>query len=310
MTQKTIGVIGAGSWGDALAVVFSKNMDVIQYSKRQNKKPIANNITISNNFESLAKLEYILIVIPAQKLRSLCADIKKYISNHSKIIICSKGLEIATGKVPTEVLAEFFSKENIAVLSGPNFAKEIVVGQSATASLAAYNLEIAEKIVQDLKVQGFKLYPTDELYAVQIFGSLKNVLAILCGFARGLSFGENEIASLITQGIDEITHIAGAKSNRKISIANPGCIGDIILTCTSLTSRNTKFGLELSKKYIAEKDCNAINQSTIEGVFTAQSLEQLDLTASPLLEFSLHLIRGNYREDTSIIKKLKNILFS
>lgn len=308
--QKKIGIIGAGSWGDALAAVFSKNMDVIQYSKRQNKKPIANNVTISNDFDSLAKLEYILIVIPAQELRNLCADIKKHISNHSKIIICSKGLEIATGKVPTEVLSEFFPKENIAVLSGPNFAKEIVGGQCASASLAAYNLEIAEKIVKDLKVQNFKLYPTDELYAVQIFGSLKNVLAILCGFARGLSFGENELASLITQGINEITNIAGQKQNREISIANPGCIGDIILTCTSLTSRNTKFGFELAKKYIAEKDYNAINQSTIEGVFTAQSLQQLDLTTSPLLEFSLHLIRGNHQVDHSIIKKLKNILFS
>jgi len=308
--RNKIGVIGAGSWGDALSVVFSKNMHVIQYSKRDSKKPIASNILIKNDFESLSNLDYVLIVIPAQELRNLCSNIKKHISNHSKIIICSKGLEIATGKVPTEIVSEFFPKENIAVLSGPNFAKEIVQGQCASASLAAYNLEIAKKIVQDLKVQNFKLYPTDELYAVQIFGSLKNVLAILCGFARGLSFGENEIASLITQGISEITNIAQKKNNREVSIANPGCVGDLILTCTSLTSRNTKFGFELSKKYIAEKDYTAINQSTIEGVFTAQSLEQLDLSTSPLLEFSLHLIGGNHQEDTSIIKKLKNILFS
>ena len=306
-----LGIIGAGSWGDALASVFSKEMHVLQYSRRKDKAPTNARVKLSNNLSNFQSVKYILLVVPTQELKSTCVSLKPYLDDDCTIILCSKGLDIATGKLPSEIAYDIFPKNSIAVLSGPNFAEEINKGLSAVASLAAHDLNLASILAKTLQVANFKLFPTDEIYAVQFFGALKNVLAILCGFARGLSFGENEIAALITMGVYEISALASKKSGKQVSITNPGCIGDIILTCTSTTSRNTKFGMDMAKKYTGEEDRNVMQQySTIEGRFTALALGKLDLAEYPLLRFSSQLLQDNLTNETITITKFRNLLFN
>jgi len=174
------------------------------------------------------------------------------------------------------------------------------------------NFQLAEELARRLRVTNFKLIPTDEVYAVQVFGALKNVLAILAGFARGLGFGENESAALLTQGIKEISAFAQEKSGEDVRcISNPGCIGDLILTCTSSTSRNTKFGVELAKIYQDSNSTESLMtlKETVEGNFTARSLENLDIKLYPLLKFSNYLVTEGIRDKAGSVRKFKQILF-
>jgi len=308
-----IGVVGGGSWGDALAFVFSKKMHIVQYSRSSNKLPINDNVSVTNDFSRLNDMDVILLVVPAQELKNVCAQLKGNLKEGAKIIICSKGIEIETGKLPSEIVSQIFPLESIAVLSGPNFAAEIKSGFQAVSSIAAYDLDMANKLALQLKVENFKLIPTDEIYAIQFFGALKNVLAMLCGFARGLSFCENEIAAIITQGVKEITDLASEKSAKKITIANPGCIGDIILTCTSSTSRNTKCGMDLAKNYIdkTQRDDNIMQKNgTVEGWFTALALERFDLSKSPLLEFACRLVKNKMTDKDSVTEEFRRVLFN
>jgi len=305
-----VAVIGAGAWGSALASVLSKNHKVIQYSRRKDLLPVSKNIYITNNLSDVRAAKHILLVLPAQQIRGFLKQLTDYVSDECKIIICSKGLELETGMLLSEVVEEAFPKNKIAVLSGPNFAKEIQSGLPATSSLAAKDQAITDQIIMDLNFENIKLIPTDEVIAVQIFGALKNVLAILCGFAQGLSLGENARAALITKGIQEITMLSEEYSKKEVIIENPGCIGDIILTCTSETSRNTKFGMNFAKKYDRNNIDNAENHSTVEGMFTAQALDKLKLDNFPLLKFSSQLMLGKFDKNPSVAENFKNILFS
>lgn len=311
MNNKKIAIIGGGPWGDALASVFARDSgDIIQFSRNANKNPISVNIKITNDFSDLKDRDYILMVVPAQKTRDCCAELKKHIGGSCSLIICSKGIEVETGKLLSEVASEYFPKESVSVLSGPNFAKEIIDQKPAMSSLASYNTETARQIASDLSNEKLNLYPTDNIVAVQIFGALKNVLAILCGFARGLSFGENEMSALIVKGISEIGKMASERGNVAPSLVAPGCIGDVILTCTSKTSRNTRYGMSLSNKTLEKQSGDGITQTNIEGIKTIMALSNLDLANYPLLDFSVDLLSKKHSKTSSLERKFRNLLFS
>ncbi|MCH9753997.1 MAG: hypothetical protein K0T99_03765 [Alphaproteobacteria bacterium] len=304
-----VSVVGAGSWGSALASILSKNHQVIQYSRRNNVSSSLQNVSLTNNISDLRSSTHMLLVIPAQEIRNFLQNTFTKIPQNCKIIICSKGLESETGKLLSEIVEEFLPDNEIAVLSGPNFAKEIEKGLPASSSLAAKKMTIAEQIVRDLNFMNLKLYPTDEMVAVQIFGALKNVLAILCGFAQGLSLGENARASIITKGLEEITAFATEYNRKHITINNPGCVGDIILTCTSITSRNTKFGMKFADKHDRNTDSKNESHNTVEGEFTAKALVHLNLEKYPLLKFSSQLMLGKFNKNSSLSKDFEDMLF-
>ncbi len=311
MRNKRIAVIGGGPWGDALASVFARySIDIIQFSRDVNKKPIAVNIKVTNDFSDLKCRDYILMVVPAQNTRDCCAELKKRIGSKFSLIICSKGIEVETGKLLSEVASEYFPKESVSILSGPNFAKEIIDQKSAMSSIASYNTEIADQITSDLDNKILNLYPTDKIVAVQIFGALKNVLAILCGFARGLSFGENEMSALIVKGVGEIGGMARERGNVAPSLLSPGCIGDVILTCTSKTSRNTRYGMSLANKTLKKQSGDGTAQINIEGVKTIMALSNLDLGNYPLLNFAVELLSKKHSKTSSVERKFRNLLFS
>lgn len=306
-----VAVIGAGAWGNALASsLSSNNRKVIQYSRRKNLEAVSSNISLTNDLSDIIKEKYILLVLPAQQTRDLVKKLTNIISNECIIIICSKGIESETGKLLSEVVSEYLPKNEIAVLSGPNFAKEIQDGMQTISSLAAKDISTANQIINDLNFKNIKLIPTDEMISVQLFGSLKNVLAILCGFSEGLSLGENAKASLITKGVKEISDLASELSKKDISIDNPGCIGDIILTCTSITSRNTKFGMDFIKKYVRNSPNVCIGDDTVEGVFTVKALHKIDIKNYPLLKFASQIVFSDTNKNSLIEEDFKNILFS
>lgn len=310
MIGKKVAIIGGGPWGDALASAFAReSKEVMQFSRKRDKKPIIDSIDIRTEYVDLYDREYILVVVPAQKVRECFDNIHKHLRKNCVVVICSKGIEINTGKLLSEVACEYFPKENIAVLSGPNFAKEIVDEKPAMSSLAAYSVDKAKLVAKDLETKILDLYPTEEIEAVQIFGALKNVLAILCGFAKGLSFGENEMSALIVKGIGEIGKMASERGNRPPSMVSPGCIGDVILTCTSKTSRNTSYGMHLANKTLEKQEDNGIKQTNIEGVNTIMALSNIDLSCYPLLNFSVELLNSKSSQIGSFTKKFRDILF-
>ncbi len=310
MSSRKIAVIGGGPWGDALASAFARDsVDIIQFSRDANKKPIVENIKITNDFSDLKDRNYILMVVPAQKTRDCCEKLKNYVSSECSIIICSKGIEVETGKLLSEVASEYFPKESVSVLSGPNFAQEIIDQKPAMSSLASHDIKVAHRITNDLKNSIIKLYPTDNIEAVQVFGALKNVLAILCGFAKGISFGENEMSSLIVNGVAEIEKMAIEREGAAISIITPGCIGDVILTCTSKTSRNTSYGMSFANKSLEKQLDDGITRNNIEGVKTIMALSNLDLTNYPLFNFSVELLTKKPSEVAPLARKFRDILF-
>ena len=292
-----IGVIGSGSWGTALAVaasesaaevkIFSRNPDITKTinNKNENEKylpeiKLPKNISATDEISNTLNSDALLLVTPAQTLRSICKTIKNEAKaknvtfSNTPLIICCKGIEENSFKLMSEVAQDIFPENPILILSGPNFASEIAKGLPACASLACENLELAEEISEKLGSARFRLYTTKDIIGSQIGGAVKNVLAIACGIAIGKGLGENARAALVTRGIAEIGKLCSAKGGNIQTLLGLSGIGDIMLTCGSLTSRNMSFGFQLGQGKELNELINNNNKIT-EGVPTSLSVTKL-----------------------------------
>jgi glycerol-3-phosphate dehydrogenase (NAD(P)+) len=286
-----IAVIGAGSWGTTLASLLSKkgyDVSLWVYEKdlaeeiertRLNKVYLPDirlpeNIMVSHRIDEVVnKARYILNVVPAQYTRAVFKEISPYLSNGSAIISASKGIERGTLMTISSVLKELTGHE-VAALSGPSFAKEVIKNLPTAVTLATENRNTGFLLQELFNTNTFRVYTHNDILGVEIGGALKNVIAIAAGISDSLGLGNNARASLITRGLAEITRLGVAMGAEEKTFAGLSGLGDLVLTCTSVLSRNYSLGIKLGQG-MKLKDILEQTVSVVEGVETAESAFEL-----------------------------------
>jgi glycerol-3-phosphate dehydrogenase (NAD(P)+) len=307
--MEKVSIVGGGIWGRALAQTFANNSEVILYSLPEAPIDINNSkIKVTYELEALRDSGYLFLVVPCSAVREVCTAIKSIVSSDCQIIICSKGIEPTSGLLMSEVVGEFFPKEQIAVLSGPNFASEILKGLPAITSIVADDISLATSLSNKFSTENFKLIPATNLILAQLFGAMKNAIAILCGVTHGLALGENLAAAVVTKGAKEIMSLADHKNASSNSLTiEPAGLGDLFLTCSSPTSRNHKFGTNLVTKYFGKthQEIFATEHITVEGVSTILALKKLSIKL-PLMAFAYDAISAHYKNKGDLSIALKS----
>lgn len=271
-----LGIIGAGEWGTALAhvscgvdvTIFSRNKEVVNSINKQHISPVFPDVLLdksikaTNDISDLLQLEIIIIAIPAQNIRDVLNQIKGF---GGEIIIAAKAIEVTSLKLLTEVVAEIMPNNSCSVISGPNFASEIIMNHPAICVIANKDIKKAAWLASLFNSDKFRVDYCADIISVQIAGALKNVLAIIAGFYYGKNNSENERAMIIADSIIEIRNIAVKLGGVGDTIYLPALLGDIILSATSIKSRNMKLGMEIA--------CNMKNHLKLtEGIATAKAV--------------------------------------
>ena len=219
-------------------------------------------------------LGLVLLVTPAQNLRTTANKLAKILSKDIPVIICSKGIEKTTGMLMSEVFNEILPQNPLAVLSGPTFAKEVAENLPTAVTLASESNQLGEDLTKTLATPHFRIYRTNDVIGAEIGGAVKNVLAIACGIATGRKMGENARAALVTRGLAEIIRLARAKGAKVETLMGLSGIGDLTLTCSATQSRNFSLGVALGQGRCL-KDVLDERNSIAEGVFSAESVSKL-----------------------------------
>ena len=290
---KQFSVLGAGSWGTALAALLANNghptllwgRDKSQIKAMQdsheNKRylpglmlPAALNFTADLN-HVLAHSEVIVLATPSHSFRSFIQQLKPWVGKDHSLIWACKGLEKNTTKLCHQVVIdELGSLDNVGVISGPSFAKEVVQGLPTAVAVAAENEEYANLAASWFQGDNFRTYANTDIIGVEIGGALKNVFAIAAGISDGLNFGANARAALITRGLAELIRLGTQLGARKETLMGLSGIGDLILTCTDDLSRNRRFGLALAKGLTIKQAMAEIGQA-VEGISSSVEAHNL-----------------------------------
>ena len=292
----SIAVLGAGSWGTALAIVLARNghavrlwghdpghMDVLAQEHRNARylpdTPLPENIRIESKLDQATRdCDQVLIAVPSQAFRSLLIQLEPCISDGVGIAWATKGLELETGLPLHRVVADVLGPDlPAAVLSGPTFAGEVAAGQPTALTVASKTIEFAMTWVGLLHNTCFRAYSSTDITGVELGGAIKNVLAIAAGVADGLGYGANARAALITRGLAEMMRLGTCLGGRADTLMGLSGVGDLILTCTDNQSRNRRFGVGLGQGRDPATVRKAIGQE-IEGIPTARIVHQLART--------------------------------
>ncbi|MFL5334106.1 MAG: NAD(P)H-dependent glycerol-3-phosphate dehydrogenase [Geminicoccaceae bacterium] len=311
-----IGVVGAGAWGTALAVTAARSGHQVELwgrdrsliervaAARENPAYLAGvalpeAVRPTPTLAELAGTDALLLAVPAQMLRPVLSRLPP---TRGPLVITAKGLEQATGLRMSEVVLAERPGSAVAALSGPSFAREVGLGLPTAVTIAAADLELARFLAELLASPAFRPYPSDDLLGVELAGALKNVVAIAAGVTMGKGLGENARASLITRGLAELTRLALALGARRETLMGLAGLGDLLLTATSLTSRNTSFGFALAKGRSAG-ELLAAGEKLSEGAFTAEAACRLGRRAGvdlPIAEAVRGIVAGEIDVDTAI----------
>jgi glycerol-3-phosphate dehydrogenase (NAD(P)+) len=276
-----IGVIGAGGWGTALAVLFAnagknvalwaRDAQAVTRMRSNGENPrlpgikLPKNLTLIETFPDAAIL---LLAVPMQYARATLIALPP---QNTPMVLCCKGLEAGTLLLPPELLAELHPEMPVAMLTGPNFAHEIAANLPAATVLASTNAELRGKLISALHTATLRLYGSPDITGAALGGAAKNVIAIAAGVVMGAGLGENARAALITRGIVEIARLAAALGGRSETVTGLSGMGDLLLTCTGASSRNFSLGFELGKGQ-SLLSILANRTSVTEGVSTAPAL--------------------------------------
>ena len=323
----TIGIIGGGAWGTALAAVAARNThrvviwdinpDIARTLNLSHQHPFAfpeilldGKISGVEDIEEVCECPLVLAAVPSQFMRAALTSLQKYIDPKTIVSLCAKGIEIDSGKLMSQVAEEIIPGIAIVVLSGPTFSAEVADGLPTAITLAAESEPDAHIVAKILGNTNFRPYLSNDLIGAQISGAAKNVLAIACGIAEAKSLGQNAVASLITRGIAEISRLSSAMGGATQSIMEPAGNGDNVLTCTSSQSRNFSFGQQVGQ----EKTTIATliqSSGTVEGYTTAASITQLShkyAIEMPIIRAVSDVLHNHARIDETISKLLTRSL--
>jgi len=308
--MNTIGIIGGGAWGTALAQVlavsgktariWAREEDVVSSINARHVNepflpgiPLHNNVVATGSLSEAAQADALLIVSPAQYMRATLESLKASIRDDMPVIICSKGVEIDSGLLMSQVAAEVMPKASIAILTGPTFAAEIARGLPSAVTLAMKDKSDSEKLAAALNCRTLRMYASDDILGAQVGGAVKNVIAIACGVIEGKKLGDSARAALVTRGLAEMARLASAMGAKKETLMGMCGVGDIILTCSSMQSRNFSLGVALGQGRKLQ-DILGERTSVTEGVTTAKALvvmaknHAVDMPISDAINKCLH----------------------
>jgi glycerol-3-phosphate dehydrogenase (NAD(P)+) len=283
-----LGIIGGGAWGTALAQVASAGdretllwalePDVVEAINERHDNPVFlagvglnPAIRATSDLAELEACDAWLVVTPAQHMRVV---LERASECDKPLVICSKGIEERSGQLLHEVVKETCPGGQIAVLSGPTFAHEVAKGLPTAVTLAAEDAALAERLRDRIKQPTFRIYVSDDVAGAEIGGAVKNVLAIACGIVEGKGLGQNARAALIGRGFAEMTRFGLAFGARRETLAGLSGLGDLVLTCSSTSSRNYSLGKGIGEGRSAA-DLLADRKTVAEGAFTAPVLARL-----------------------------------
>jgi len=258
--RNTATVIGSGSWGTALAIILSKHFETVNIigrseefvsevnSEHTNSKylpdiTLPTNIVASTEYSSVEKADVILSVVPTYAMRSNTEGLSKFnIPTTTPIVTCSKGIERGTGERMSQIVSEYFPHNPIAAHSGPTHAEELSKGLATCAVVACDDLDTQSFLQQIFSTSYSRTYTSDDIAGIELGGALKNVFAIAAGMASGLGLGDNAIAALVTRGLTEMTRLGVALGGKPETFSGLSGLGDLMVTCYSVHSRNHRVG--------------------------------------------------------------------
>ena len=288
---RSIGVIGAGAWGTALAQTSRlAGRDVLLWAREPEVCAEINTehtnavflpgvqldpgLRATSDLSQIARQDAILMVAPAQHVRAVSTILAQHLRPGTPVIVCAKGLEQATGKLMGTVLDEALPAAALAVLSGPSFAIDVARGLPAALTLASSDEAQGKRLVEAIGYRNFRLYWSSDRIGVELGGALKNVLAIAAGIVDGKGFGASAHAALVTRGFAEMRRFGAALGARPETLAGLSGLGDLLLTCGSPQSRNMSLGRALGQgqKLV---DILGARRSVAEGVFTAAAVTKV-----------------------------------
>ena len=287
-----IGVIGAGSWGTALAItanragskatLWTRNSNVMDsiLSKRTNRVYLPDcfidpDIDVTDSLEEMRDKDFLILSVPSQSIRSVAVSLSDLVESTTPIVIACKGIERGSLMLMHEVVSDIMPNNPVLVISGPNFATEIANGLPAATTIACKDKDVANRLIYAIGGKYFRPYYSEDLVAIEVGGAVKNVIAIACGIAVGRGFGENARAALITRGLAEMIRLGKAKGARKDSMMGLAGLGDLMLTCSSTQSRNFSYGLRIGELKDSDEETVARRVGLTEGIATAESVTAL-----------------------------------
>lgn len=322
-------IVGAGSWGTALAIVinragskvtlWTRNENVQQQirDKRVNESYLPEmfidpDIEVTTDLNAAAKqADYVLLAMPSQQLRPICISLSDQLGRDVPLIIASKGIERGSLLLMSEVVQSILPSNQVMVLSGPNFAKEAASGLPTATTVAGLSRTKSEKLIYAMGSHYFRPYYSDDLVGVQIGGAVKNVIAIACGMAVGRGLGQNANAALMTRGLVEMQRLAKVKGGRSETLSGMSGLGDLILTCSSQTSRNMSLGYAIGQGEPVESLLSLNRSGLTEGVVTAESIYQLSRNlgvSMPICHMVHEVLTGEQELDGAISSLLSRPL--
>lgn len=286
-----ISIIGAGAWGTALAEVISRqgnqvNLwaredDVVKSINTLNENTLyLPNIKLSeliiaqNNLDNVINCDLLLMVTPSQFMRSVLEDIKNSLNDSIPVVLCSKGIETKTLSLMNEITESIIPKNPLAILSGPSFAIDVVNNKPTAVTLACKDLSIGKNIADSISLPTFRPYLSEDIVGAQIGGATKNVIAIAAGVVEGQNLGDSARAATIARGFSEINRLAVALGGQEETLSGLSGMGDLLLTCNSITSRNFSLGIKLGKGLSAEEATDGLS-SIAEGMYSAKAIDKL-----------------------------------
>ena len=291
--MKQIAIVGAGSWGTALAIVaaraghevrlWSRNDEVVRSinehkvnSRYLTGTPIPANVKATSDLAlAVSGAPMVLFAGPSHAARETFAALSPMLDEAAIVVSVSKGIEIETGKRISEIAKDVLGTTHpLVCLSGPSFAKEVVAGYPTAIVAASKDGAAARTVQNDFSFENLRIYTNADVVGTEIGGSVKNVMAIAAGMTIGLGFGSNSVAALITRGLAEITRLARREGAQIETLMGLAGLGDLVLTCTGSLSRNRFVGEELGKGRTLEQITAELNE-VAEGIKTARAVKKI-----------------------------------
>lgn len=306
----SIGVIGAGTWGTALAVLLHNNghetavwsalpeeIEEMKQTRRHKNLPeitLPEEIFLTSDLETAMEEKDVLIMaVPSVFVRSTAARMKPFLKKGQMVVDVAKGIEEGTLKTLSQVIEEELPDAETAILSGPSHAEEVSRGLPTTCVVGAHRRETAEYLQSVFMSPVFRVYTSPDMVGIEVGAALKNVIALAAGIADGLGYGDNTKAALITRGIAEITRLGMKMGGKEQTFVGLSGIGDLIVTCASMHSRNRRAGILIGKGYTMDEAMKEV-QMVVEGVYSAKAAKAL---------------AEAYGEEMPIVDQINQVLF-
>jgi glycerol-3-phosphate dehydrogenase (NAD(P)+) len=316
---QSVSVVGGGAWGTALAqtltlggkdvTLWAREVEVVEdIAERRVNRLYLPGVSLDAGIRTTSRLDEaisadaLLLVTPAQHVRSVASEIARHIAPSTPIVLCAKGIEQTSGKLMADVISESMPSSPVAVLSGPSFAADVARGLPAALTLACRNEALGRDLAAALSSRQMRLYWSSDVIGAELGGAVKNVLAIAAGIVAGRGLGASAHAAIVTRGFSELRRFGEAMGARSETLLGLSGLGDLVLTCGSPQSRNMSLGRALGEgKALA--DILGSRSAVTEGVYTAGAvvrLAQEKRVEMPIADSVLAIIEGRLTVDDAM----------